>query len=117
MGQRMRPAHVASWEVANGQIVPDGMVVRHRCDNPACIEPTHLVVGTQAQNVADMIERGRCDRRGERNNSARLTDESVRSIRAKHAVGVRVANLAAEYSVSVSQIKNIVTNKQWKESQ
>lgn len=51
-------AHRKSWELAFGPI-PDGMVVRHRCDNPPCVNPAHLEVGTQADNVADMIARGR----------------------------------------------------------
>lgn len=111
----MRPAHVIAWEQANSRKVPDGLVVRHTCDNPPCIEPTHLVLGSQAQNVADMFERGRADRTGERNNAAKLTAESVQAIRAKHAVGQSVNSLSRDYGVSVSQVKNIVTNKQWKE--
>jgi DNA-binding transcriptional regulator YiaG len=111
----MRAAHVVAWEQANGRKVPDGMVVRHRCDNPPCIEPSHLVIGTQTQNVADMFDRGRCDRAGENNNSAKLTAESVQAIRAKHAVGQSVSSLSREYGISESQVKNIVTRKQWKE--
>lgn len=111
----MRPAHVVAWELANGQRVPDGLVVRHTCDNPSCIETSHLVLGTQAQNVADMFNRGRCDRSGERNNSAKLTADSVQAIRAKHAVGQSVSSLSRDYGISESQVKNIVTRKQWKE--
>jgi hypothetical protein len=111
----MRPAHVVAWEQANGRSVPDGLVVRHRCDNPPCIEPEHLILGTQRQNVADMFKRGRCNRAGERNNTAKLTVDAVQAIRAKHAVGQSVRNLSRDYGVSESQVKNIVTRKQWKE--
>jgi hypothetical protein len=111
----MRPAHVVSWEIANGRPVPEGKVIRHSCDNPPCIEPDHLLVGSQAQNVADMFERGRCDRSGERNNSAKLTSQAVQAIRAKHAAGQSITSLRREYGVSASQVKNIITRKQWKE--
>lgn len=111
----MKYAHVIAWEIANGRTVPDGLVVRHTCDNPPCIEPRHLILGTQAENVADMFARNRCDRTGERNNSAKVTAEAVQAIRAKHAVGQKVSSLSREYGISESQVKNIVTRKQWKE--
>ncbi len=70
---RMRYAHQLAWEDANGP-VPEGKVLRHRCDNPPCIDVGHLLVGTQAENVADSFARGRAaNRTGEHNNSARLT--------------------------------------------
>lgn len=115
VGRTMRPAHVVAWEQYTGRKVPDGMVVRHHCDNPPCIEPSHLIIGSQAQNVADMFERGRCDRTGEKNNSAKLTAAAVQAIRAKHAVGQPVSSLSREYGISESQVKNIITRKQWKE--
>lgn len=115
VGRTMRPAHVVAWEVANGRKVPAGKVVRHFCDNPPCIEPSHLLIGSQAQNVADMFDRGRCDRSGEKNNSAKLTAAAVQAIRAKHAVGQPVSSLSREYGISESQVKNIITRKQWKE--
>lgn len=115
VGRQMKRAHVVAWEAANGRSVPNGMVVRHRCDNPSCVQPSHLLIGTQAQNVADMIGRGRIDRSGERNNAAKLTAQDVVAIRAKHTVGQSITNLSAEFGVSVSQVKNIVNNKQWKE--
>lgn len=55
---RGRRAHVVSWEMENGP-VPDGLNVLHRCDNPPCYQVDHLFVGTQAENVADMIAKGR----------------------------------------------------------
>lgn len=51
-------AHRLMWEARNGPI-PDGLVIRHRCDNPPCLRPDHLEVGTKKQNSRDMVERGR----------------------------------------------------------
>ncbi len=48
-----------SWEITHGQPIPEGMVIRHTCDNPPCVNPSHLIVGTHADNTADMISRGR----------------------------------------------------------
>jgi hypothetical protein len=51
-------AHRWSWTLANGPI-PDGMVVMHRCDNPPCVNPGHLSLGTQLENIADRVSKGR----------------------------------------------------------
>lgn len=112
--RRMRPAHVIAWELEHGRSVPPGLVVRHQCDNPSCVEPTHLSIGTQADNVADMFARGRADRRGERNNSAKLTASDVRQIRSKRAAGQAISALSEEFGISKSQLKNIVNNKHWR---
>lgn len=52
-------AHRIAWALANGRSIPAGLLIRHSCDNPACCNPQHLLLGTQAQNVLDAIERGR----------------------------------------------------------
>lgn len=52
-------AHRVSWEMANGQTLDSSTVVRHTCDNPPCVNPAHLVIGTQGDNIADMTARGR----------------------------------------------------------
>lgn len=56
-----KKAHRLSWQMHRG-LIPDGMVVRHTCDTPACINPDHLEIGTQLDNIADRVARGRSRR-------------------------------------------------------
>src|SRR5688500_2385277 len=77
---RDRSAHRAAWEMANGQAVPDGMHVCHRCDVPSCVNPEHLFLGTAKVNKADAIAKGRSVF-GRRSPHAKLTDEAVREAR------------------------------------
>lgn len=56
---RRRRAHRVAWELANGSAVPEGMYVLHSCDNPPCIAPDHLFVGTLSDNSRDMWSKGR----------------------------------------------------------
>ena len=66
-------AHRAAWELANDQKIPSGMQVNHHCDNPACCNPSHLCLGTQADNMKDMVKRGR-SLPGEKNGNAAIPD-------------------------------------------
>lgn len=95
-----------------------GLVVRHSCDNGACLSPVHLSVGTQAQNVRDSIERGRWTR-GEGHGQARLTAEQVRDIRRRYVPGTsrwspgNRRELQAEYGIGRSQILDIAKGRKW----
>lgn len=96
-----------------------GKVVRHSCDNSRCIEPTHLILGTQADNVRDMLERGRGSppprRFGDLHPGSKLTYEQVRAIRASHASGIRKKDLARQFGVSATNIGYIIKNDIWDE--
>lgn len=103
-------AHRAAWQVAYGAI-PDGMCVLHHCDNPACCNPRHLFLGTNVDNIADKVAKGRQrgPQPGERNHSAKLTDQQALEIRERYAAGgVRQRQIAAEYGVGQSQISRVV---------
>jgi hypothetical protein len=106
-------SHRHAYELAHGTI-PEGMVVRHKCDVTACVNPDHLEVGTMAENQRDMSQRGRSTR-GERSASAKLTEAQVIDIRARYASGGRsLRSLAAESRVSERQIRNIISRRQWR---
>lgn len=110
-------AHRASWELHNGSI-PDGLFVCHKCDNPACVNPEHLWLGTQADNNWDMFSKGRCNGGcgpGEQNGQSRLTNEQVITIRARYANGGTThQELCDEYGVSIRTIGHVITRKSWK---
>jgi hypothetical protein len=115
-------AHRRAWELTAGPI-PDGLHVLHRCDNRRCVNGHHLFLGSNAENVQDMVEKGRstlCGRRGEDNGNARLTNEHVCEIRKRRAAarktwGLQTA-LANEYGVSPSCIRLIVRGELWPNS-
>lgn len=77
-GEELR-AHVIAYALTIG-IWPSGLVIRHTCDNPSCVNPTHLIEGTTADNVHDMMERGRIAR-GEQSGQCKLSDKEINEIR------------------------------------
>ena len=109
-----RGAHVVAWELANGAEVPTGLVVRHTCDNPGCVNPGHLLPGTYAQNTADAVERGRMTR-GERVHFSRLTEAQVLEMRRRYAAGTEtLSTLGREFDVDPSTISLIIRRVTWK---
>lgn len=89
----------------------DGQVVRHTCDTPACVEPTHLLLGTHQDNMDDRAERGRAAK-GEDNGRAKLTDEQCRIISAEYVKGSKDAGLPAlarKYGLHRNTVRNIIT--------
>ena len=89
----------------------EGLVIRHKCDNPACINPEHLELGTQKDNVQDSVARGRAIRSpGEANGRSKLTPEQVLTIRSSTEVGTI---LAERHGVSSTVIYQIKSRKLW----
>jgi len=104
-------AHRLSYQLNVG-VITDGLFVCHRCDNPPCVNPAHLYLGTHDDNMADKIARGRCAS-GERSGGAKFTDEQVREVRLIHARGgITRSALAKRFGISPSQMTNILNNRQ-----
>jgi len=107
----VRQAHRASWEIHNGP-VPEGQQVLHKCDNPACVNPDHLFLGTNDDNVADRVAKGRSARlAGEKNPRAKLTADQVTVIRSSSAP---LSALAKEYGVSIAAAGYARRGDHWK---
>lgn len=119
-GRRGVRAHRVAYELAHGPI-PEGLCVLHRCDNPACCNPAHLSLGTQADNMRDMAAKGRHYARvrpervarGARVAGAKLTEATVREMRAAHAVGAKPRELAAKYNVAPSSVRRLLERESW----
>ncbi|NJL99883.1 MAG: hypothetical protein HC924_14280 [Synechococcaceae cyanobacterium SM2_3_2] len=105
------PAHRFSWQIHNGEIPPD-LLVCHRCDNPECCNPSHLFLGTCADNIADCHAKGRnADRRGEKHPLAKLTEVQVQQIRERKLGGMSNREIAKLFDVSTAQIQRVVKKK------
>jgi hypothetical protein len=105
-------AHRFAYEQHYGPI-PAGQVIRHICDNPACCNPAHLVVGEHADNVADRVRRNR-SANGERNGRAKLNRQQVEVIKQRRANGETLTALGAEYGVHYTTIAHVVNGRDWK---
>ena len=103
-------AHRFSYDLHFGEI-PVGLLVCHHCDTPDCVNPEHLFLGTQKDNMEDCDAKGRI-RRGETHPCAKLTLADVNSIR--DAINITQRELAKEFGVGRSTIGEIRTGKKWK---
>lgn len=117
-GGRMWLAHRYSWYLTNGPIPKmkgaHGAVVRHKCDNRLCVNPAHLEIGTQADNVRDMDRRGgRVNKppRGSRHGNAKFTEDDVLYMRASHKSNDQIAR---EFDCNPGTVKNIRARRSWK---
>lgn len=104
--------HRLSYRAFHGEI-PEGLVVRHKCDNPPCMNPDHLELGTHGQNAEDMFKRGRRPL-GRGQGRAAVTAEQVVTIRQRAAAGELGVAIAADLGVTKAIVHNIVAGRTWK---
>lgn len=112
-GQRKQIyAHRVSYLLYKGEI-PENMEVCHKCDDPLCVNPNHLFLGTRADNAQDMKQKGRSTA-GEKSGTAKLNENDVKDIRVMLLKGVSQIKIAGLFGISQIQISRINTGKQWK---
>jgi len=113
-GRVQRVAHREAFEIAFGQIVPRELMVCHRCDNPPCCNPSHLFLGTAADNNGDRKRKGRNkDQRGELHPMAKVTANDVLEMRRMRASGAMFKDIGARFGVTAQAAYFAVTGKSW----
>ncbi|MDQ3539711.1 MAG: HNH endonuclease [Chloroflexota bacterium] len=116
MDGRKLVAHRVMWIIEHGPI-PEGLYICHHCDNPPCVNPAHLFLGTNQENQLDAVRKGRqrgFSPFGELNSHAKLTTAQVAEIRRLYAEGdVTQWQLGATFGVSDATISKIVRYKTW----
>jgi hypothetical protein len=104
-------AHRVAWVMENGPI-PDRLLVCHKCDRPSCVRPSHLFLGTNADNLADMSRKGRSTT-GEKSGMAKLRDRDVLAIRRLANDGTRRVAIADLFGVTPTNVSSIIRRETW----
>ncbi len=110
----MKLAHRIAWRLKHGHL-PEELCVLHVCDTPACVNPDHLFLGTQVDNVADRNAKGRqAGAAGIKNRHAKLTESDVIRLRWLAARGLSYAVLGKRFGISGEQASAVARRKSWR---
>lgn len=96
--------------------IPDGLHVLHKCDNPGCVNPDHLFLGNQLDNVKDMVAKGR-NVTGERVGNSKLTRPQVDEIRRRRAAGEKLRSISDDFGVSQGHVCSLSKGLFWADRQ
>jgi hypothetical protein len=111
-GGRMEGAHRVSYRLSCGEI-PDGMLVLHKCDNPGCVNPDHLRLGTPKENMADMDAKGRRVARGARGEKSALAILNEHAVRFIRSSDLNNSELGRIFGLTPNAIRAVRTRKSW----
>jgi hypothetical protein len=110
---RQTYAHRAAYEAAHGEGSAAGLIVRHTCDVPLCVNPDHLLLGTNTDNMQDMRERGRSNF-GERNGQSRLSEADITEIiRLRTTTTLLQREIAERFGIDQSAVSLICSGRRW----
>ena len=114
-GNEVRLAHRVSWVIEHEVEVPNGFHVCHTCDNPSCVNPNHLWLGTDFDNAVDKMNKGRNNPvKGEDHQDAKLTEKDVIEIRRLLREGIKGNEVAEKFDVTESHVSRIKNGQKWK---
>lgn len=125
-GQFRELAHRLSFRIHNGKDIPPKMCVCHKCDNPLCVNPLHLFLGTDKDNSDDKVRKGRQSRgtkhgiatklncpRGEKHPASKFTDEDIKNVFQLRESGLTYREIAKSFNVDFTCIYKIIKKKRW----
>lgn len=105
-------AHRLAWELHGQTKIPDGVFICHHCDNPACCNPSHLFLGSQADNIRDAAKKGRMPK-GEKHISTGLTEDDVRQIRYFGYTDMTKKAIGERFGISRQAVTDILLKRTW----
>lgn len=112
--RKLEKAHRISWRLMFHKSIPKGVFICHHCDNPGCVNPYHLFLGTHLDNMLDKKHKGRCNSpKGESHSFHKLTEQQVKEIKSIKIKYGDLTRLAKKYGVTKQAIKLIVNGKNW----